>query len=576
VLGRILTVLAGVSAALGVGLAVYAPAPSPTLLRIDPASFAADLDGRLRESAAGVHSRATTLASLPLLSSAVSTDSATVQNLTQEELAFRPSEHETITIGQVPNSGPPVVLLALPAGATPARGFQRIGTRAELIDGQLDLTEVVPVRARERADQLRGALAVTWQVDVSALSRRLDDAGLSARLEVDGQTVTLGARPIAPGDPLAPVPLASEVGRALRVSLVQPPIVSAPPYRPIGIGVAVLSVLVAGLLFRAGRSGGAAPAAGDDVATSATQAQVADPISAPPPTPRSNAGATEIGIGSVIQDTYEITELLGRGGMGAVWAARHLRLPDKRVAIKLLLGENLQPELFARFQREAEVTSRLGHPNIVGVLDFNTLPTGAPYIVLEFLKGESLATRLQRGPLSLQQTLEITRQIGSALDAAHRAEIVHRDLKPDNVFLVPVDVDGVSRDQAKVLDFGISKMRGNVAVQTQESAMLGTPQYMSPEQANGKNSEVDRRSDVWALGAIIYEMLTGQCAFAGDTLPQVLVKIVVNPSPSLRGVAGVPPHVVDAVDRALAKEPGERFPDVRRLITALSGAELRT
>jgi serine/threonine-protein kinase len=297
------------------------------------------------------------------------------------------------------------------------------------------------------------------------------------------------------------------------------------------------------------------------------------------PTAGSNAGAAQIGVGSVLQDTYQITKLIGQGGMGTVWQARHLRLPDKRVAIKLLLGERVSEELFARFRREADVTSKLGHPNIVGVIDFNTLPGGAPYIVLEYLDGESLAKRIERGPLPLREVVEIVGQIGSALYAAHRAEIVHRDLKPDNVFLVPTEpttTDGAPRDQVKVLDFGISKIKGSMAVKTQESAMLGTPQYMSPEQANGKNSEVDARSDVWALGAIVYEMLTGRCAFGGESLPQVLVKIVAQPSPSLREVPGIPAHVAEAVDRALAKEPADRFQDVRSFLAALTGKPPQT
>jgi eukaryotic-like serine/threonine-protein kinase len=287
--------------------------------------------------------------------------------------------------------------------------------------------------------------------------------------------------------------------------------------------------------------------------------------------PTSNAGANEIGVGSVIQDTYEVTRLLGQGGMGAVWEAQHLRLPDKRVAVKLLVGEHVNEELFARFRREAEITSKLGHPNIVGVLDFNTLPGGAPYIVLELLEGESLTARIERGPIAVPDALLIAQQIGSALHAAHRAEIVHRDLKPDNVFLVRAASDE-HREQVKVLDFGISKMRGNLSTKTQDATMLGTPQYMSPEQANGRNSEVDARSDVWALGAIVYEMVTGQAAFGGQTIPQIVMRIVIDPSPSLRDRAGVPEHVAAAVDRALAKEPSARFADARAFITALTGA----
>src|SRR5271165_2228825 len=143
--------------------------------------------------------------------------------------------------------------------------------------------------------------------------------------------------------------------------------------------------------------------------------------------------------GGVVGDTYRITRLLGRGGMGAVWAAEHLRLPGRQVAVKVLLAPGVASgEAFARFRREAEIASRLGHPHIVQVLDFHSLPTGEPYIVLELLQGETLAQRLQRGPLALEEALAIARQVGSALQAAHRAGVVHRDLKPDNVFLCTV------------------------------------------------------------------------------------------------------------------------------------------
>jgi eukaryotic-like serine/threonine-protein kinase len=287
--------------------------------------------------------------------------------------------------------------------------------------------------------------------------------------------------------------------------------------------------------------------------------------------------ASEIGVGTVVAETYEITNLLGQGGMGAVWAARHRRLPGKRVAIKVLHGgQAIDQEAFARFRREAEIASRIGHPNIVEVLDFNVLPTGTPYLVLEYLEGESLAQRIKRGPIPIEQALEIVRQVGSALHAAHREQVVHRDLKPDNIFLCPTDSGGVIGDRAKVLDFGISKIRGSTTVQTQESALLGTPQYMSPEQAFGKNKSIDQRTDVFALGAIVYEMLTGQPAFGGETLAEVVLAIVHQPAPTLSGRAKTPKHVVAAVDRALKKEPGDRFPDVATFIGDLTGKPLHT
>jgi serine/threonine-protein kinase len=287
---------------------------------------------------------------------------------------------------------------------------------------------------------------------------------------------------------------------------------------------------------------------------------------------------SEIQVGAVLGETYEITALLGAGGMGAVFSANHLRLPGKRVAVKVLHGQAaVDRESYARFRREAEIASRLGHPNIVEVLDWNTLPSGTPYLILEYLDGEDLATRLARGPLPLEVALHIARQIASALHAAHRNQVVHRDLKPGNVFLVPADIDGQIVDRVKVLDFGISKIRGSQTVQTQDSILLGTPQYMAPEQAEGKNDLVDQRSDLFALGAIVYEMLAGRPAFSGNTLAEVIFKVVYQPVPPLaQAVAGVPAHVVGAVERAMSKEPSARHPDVATFIAELTGKPLAT
>jgi serine/threonine-protein kinase len=281
----------------------------------------------------------------------------------------------------------------------------------------------------------------------------------------------------------------------------------------------------------------------------------------------------EIGVGTVIADTYVVTHLLGRGGMGAVWAADHRRLPGKRVAIKVLLNWSQDAESLARFRREAEIASRLGHPNIVEVLDFHTLPSGTPYMVLELLEGESLAGRLRRGALSPEETMALVRQVGSALAAAHREGVVHRDLKPDNIFLCPTDSDGVVTTRVKVLDFGISKIRGSSTVQTQESALLGTPQYMSPEQAFGRNASIDQRSDVFALSAIVYECLTGRPVFGGSSIAEVVLKIVHEEAPRLQGV---PERVARGVAQGLSKEADARQPDVATFVEQLTGTALQT
>ncbi len=282
-----------------------------------------------------------------------------------------------------------------------------------------------------------------------------------------------------------------------------------------------------------------------------------------------------LSIGGVVADTYRVTHLLGRGGMGAVWAAEHLRLPGRQVAVKVLLGAGVTSgEAFARFRREAEIASRLGHPHIVQVLDFHTLPTGEPYIVLELLRGETLAQRLQRGPLQLDEAMAIARQVGSALQAAHRAGVVHRDLKPDNVFLC-AQQDEMPGPNVKVLDFGISKIRGSQTVATQDAVLIGTPQYMAPEQALGRNTAIDARTDVFALGAIVYEMLGGSPAFGGNSLAEVVYKVVhAQPQPLAQLRTALPLNVLSAVDRALQKDPALRPADVNSFVAELTGRPL--
>jgi serine/threonine-protein kinase len=282
-----------------------------------------------------------------------------------------------------------------------------------------------------------------------------------------------------------------------------------------------------------------------------------------------------VDVGSVIADTYTIEALLGRGGMGAVFLASHKRLAGKHVAIKILHTEIEDVDVVARFKREAEIAAKLNHPNIVGVIDYNVAPDGTPYLVLDYLEGETLAQRITRGPMALDQVLSIVRQVGSALAAAHRAGIVHRDLKPQNVFLVPTEVDGRVVEIAKVLDFGISKIRGSQTVKTQDSTLLGTPQYMAPEQAMGQHANVDERTDVFAFGAIVYEMLCGQPAFSGASIPEVVFKVVYEePAPLAPLAPSASPAIVAAVTQAMAKPSEERFATVTAFVEAVTGKPL--
>ncbi|MBL9037327.1 MAG: serine/threonine protein kinase [Archangium sp.] len=278
--------------------------------------------------------------------------------------------------------------------------------------------------------------------------------------------------------------------------------------------------------------------------------------------------------GVVVSETYDVERRLGRGGMGEVWLARHRRLSGKQVAIKVLRTPvaQLSPDVAARFRREAEIAARLEHPNIVQVLDFNQLPSGEPYLVMEYLKGESLAGRLAAGPLSFEAARAVVRQVGAALQVAHAAGVVHRDLKPDNIVLVPTALG----DQVKVLDFGISKLADGAVVQTTEATLLGTPLYMSPEQALGKNKEVSAQSDVFSLGSVCYELLSGQAPFRAESVAQVVFRIAYEPHRPLREVAqGVPDEAIAAIEHALVKDKAQRTPDVATFVHAFTGEALQ-
>lgn len=288
---------------------------------------------------------------------------------------------------------------------------------------------------------------------------------------------------------------------------------------------------------------------------------------------------SDIPLGTVLRETYEIAGVLGRGGMGTVFLANHLRLRGRQVAIKVLRHDaGMGAEALVRFRREAEITSKLGHPNIVEVIDFDSLEDGSPYMVMECLRGQPLSRRLRKGPMTLEEVFSCARQMGSALQAAHREGIVHRDLKPGNVFLVPTEVGGVMMEHVKLLDFGISKVIDSQSVHTQGGILLGTPQYMAPEQATGKNGEVDPRTDIFAFGCLVYEMLARRLPFRDNgNLAELIYRIVYDPPEPLESlVPDLPDHVIAAVEKSLEKRPEDRFADVGAFISALTGRALQT
>ncbi|MEC9072724.1 MAG: serine/threonine-protein kinase, partial [Myxococcota bacterium] len=312
-----------------------------------------------------------------------------------------------------------------------------------------------------------------------------------------------------------------------------------------------------------------------DVSVDATGTTPSDDMAATLIAPDGGTATSGSGLqaGAVLAETYEVQRLLGEGAFGAVWEATHRRLAGRRVAVKVLHDAVTSEEVLTRFRHEAEAAARIVHPNVVSVLDYNTLPTGQPYIVLEHLQGEPLADRLAPGRLPCEEALRIAEQIGRALHAAHGQGVVHRDLKPDNVFLC----DGDGPALVKVVDFGISKVADSQTVKTQDAVVIGTPCYMSPEQARGDSRNVDARSDVFALGAIVYEMLTGVRAFDSEQVVSTLYRIIhEEPPPIIELNDTVPESVIAAVERALAKKPDDRFPDMASFIGALTGASIES
>ncbi|MBX3188106.1 MAG: protein kinase [Labilithrix sp.] len=281
--------------------------------------------------------------------------------------------------------------------------------------------------------------------------------------------------------------------------------------------------------------------------------------------------AREALVGKTIADRYTLRALLGHGGMGAVYDAEHLVL-GKRVAIKFVDPEfATDDKVRKRFSREARAMSAIESAHIVTVFDFGT-EEGRPYLVMELLRGEDLGQRLRRTTrVPLREAMHVIAQVLKGLARAHAAGIVHRDLKPDNVFIVKHDTDPLF---AKIVDFGISKIerpRANTSplALTGRGTVLGTPFYMSPEQAQC-SSEVDGRTDLYSVGAILFECLTGRPPHTGESYEQVILAICMRDAPKLASIdASIPENVSAFVARALARDRDQRFTSAERMLAAL-------
>jgi len=255
---------------------------------------------------------------------------------------------------------------------------------------------------------------------------------------------------------------------------------------------------------------------------------------------------------------YRIVEPLGSGGMSEVWVAEHTLL-GRRAAIKVLRAElSRRPDIVEQFFHEARITTAIANPGVVQIFDFGFHTDGSAYLVMELLEGETLDRRLARsGVLAIADALHIVRQVAKALCVAHARGVIHRDLKPDNIFLVR-DPEVVGGERAKILDFGIAKLVGAHRTRL-DAAVLGTPAFMSPEQCRG-SPEVDQHSDIYALGCVLFALVTGRAPFGGEDPGEVMARHLGEPPPVPSQCApGVPSAIDHLVLRCMAKDPGRRL-----------------
>lgn len=285
-------------------------------------------------------------------------------------------------------------------------------------------------------------------------------------------------------------------------------------------------------------------------------------------------------LGQVLAGKYRIDERLNEGGMGAVYRGTHV-LMDKTVAVKVLRPALAADEkIVARFSREARAASRISHPHALSVTDFGESDDGVVFLVMEYIDGKTLKEIIREaGPMPLPRVVEIIRQVGGALDAAHDQGVVHRDLKSENIMLL----NSAGSDYAKVLDFGIAKIKEPIGAYdpglTAPDLVIGTPQYMSPEQCS-QASEIDARSDLYSLGVIIYEMLVGHVPFTGASPTAIMMKHMQHEAPSvLQERPDLPSGLERVLQRAMAKRPDDRYQNVGDLVedlTIASGVEAMT
>ena len=273
-------------------------------------------------------------------------------------------------------------------------------------------------------------------------------------------------------------------------------------------------------------------------------------------------------LGRMLKERFAVVGVLGEGGMGAVYKA--IQQPVGRpVALKVINSDMDDPHISARFFQEARVVSRLSDPSIVTLYDYGEAEDGSLYMVFEFISGKLLFDMLREGRLAPTRAVELMLQVLGGLVEAHAMGLVHRDLKPENIM---VTANNLGEEKAKVLDFGIAKVvtSDDSGVRTREGIVLGTPRYMSPEQA--QDLPLDGRSDLYSLGVILYELLTGNAPFARGAAIEILMAHINNPPPPIDPALGVPPPLVAVVMKALSKKAGDRYADAESMAKALKAA----
>ena len=281
-----------------------------------------------------------------------------------------------------------------------------------------------------------------------------------------------------------------------------------------------------------------------------------------------NESAAPVREGDILAGKYKVEKILGMGGMGVVVAAEHIALSQK-VALKFVLpGALSDTQSVERFLREARAAVRLKSEHVAKVLDVGTLENGAPYMVMEYLEGADLGSVLsERGPLPIEAACDYVVQACEAVAEAHSLGIIHRDIKPQNLFLTQRVGGG---PMIKVLDFGVSKVTGPSSKNlTQTTAVMGSPLYMSPEQMRSSRN-VDPRSDVWAMGVVLYEMITGHVPFDAESMPELCLKVVSDPPRPMEDFRPNVPAALNAIVlRCLEKNPDKRYADMSEVATAL-------